>query len=298
MKRAYIELHTAVLLFGFTAILGKLISIDAVPLVWWRVLLTAASLLVFASVRRSFRELPLKTILQFVATGSLLALHWISFFLSIKLANVSVALVAFSTTTFFTAIAEPLIVGGRVQKYELFLGLLIIPAMALIVSKLDLAFHLGLWIGIASAILIAIFTSITKRMITKAGPLQITFLQMSGALLFISIFLPALPGEIVANVQIQGDDIIYMLLLALGCTTLAYVLAIRSLRFLTAFASNLTTSLEPIYGIIMAILIFKEHESLPLGFYIGAAIILSAVFAYPVLRRRHRKKIIADARTS
>ena len=298
MKRAYLELHIAVILLGFTAILGKLITIDAVPLVWWRVLITAASLLVFSSVRNGFTELPRKLRFQYLATGGLLAVHWILFFLSIKLANVSVALVAFSTTTFFTAISEPLVVGGRIQKYEVFLGVLIVPAMALIVSELDLSLHLGLWVGLISAVAIAVFTSITKKMITKAGPLQITFYQMVGAFFFISVFMPVLPGKFTDKIHIEGSDIIYILLLALMCTTLAYVLAIRSLRHLTAFASNLTISLEPIYGIILAILIFSEHESLSVTFYIGAAAILCAVFSYPVLRRRQNNKSKQDAGTA
>ena len=290
MNRAYIELHTAVLLYGFTAILGKLITIDAVPLVWWRVLITAVSLLLFLSVRKGFLEVPRHLKLQFIASGGLLAAHWILFFLSVKLANVSVALVAFSTTTFFTALTEPFIVGGRIQKYEVLLGLLIVPAMILIVNKLDLSLHLGLWVGLVSSILIAIFTSITKRMITKARPLQITFFQMSGALFFITVILPFLPGDITHTLNVRGMDILYLLLLALICTTLAFVLTIRSLRELSAFASNLTISLEPIYGIVLAIIIFKEHETLPTGFYIGAAMILCAVFSYPLLRRRQRKK--------
>ncbi len=297
MKRAYLELHIAVILLGFTAILGKLITIEAVPLVWWRVLITAGSLLVFASVRRGFTEVSQKLKFQYFATGGLLAIHWILFFLSIKLANVSVALVAFSTTTFFTAISEPLVVGGRIQKYEVLLGVMIVPAMALIVSELDLSLHLGLWVGLISAIVIAVFTSITKKMITEAGPLQITFYQMTGAFVFISIFMPMLPGSFGDKIHLEGNDILYMLLLALICTTLAYVLAIRSLRHLTAFASNLTISLEPIYGIILAIVLFSEHESLPVTFYIGAAAILCAVFSYPVLRRRQNRKSKQDAGT-
>lgn len=298
MKRAYLELHIAVILLGFTAILGKLITIEAVPLVWWRVLITAGSLLVFTSVRRGFKEVSWRLKVRYFATGGLLAIHWILFFLSIKLANVSVALVAFSTTTFFTAISEPLVVGGRIQKYEVLLGILIVPAMALIVSELDLSLHLGLWVGLISAVVIAVFTSITKKMITEAGPLQITFYQMAGAFFFISLFMPLLPGTFADKIRLEGNDIIYMLLLALICTTLAYVLAIRSLRHLTAFASNLTISLEPIYGIILAIVIFSEHESLPTTFYIGAIAILCAVFSYPVLRRRQNKKLKRDAGTA
>ena len=298
MRRAYIELHIAVLLFGITAIIGRLISLDAVTLVWWRVLITAVSLLAFASVRSALKSIDRKRMIQYMLLGGVIGLHWVTFFLSIKLANVSVALVAFATQSFFTSLIEPLVTRNPVQKYEILLGLTIIPAMAFIVREVDTSLHLGIWVGIASAVLIAIFVSFTKRLITTAEPLQITFFQMTGACIFISAYLVAIPMEAVQWQLPVGVDILYILVLALLCTTLAYVFAIRSLRHLTAFTSNLTTNLEPIYGILLAVLIFQENEVLTPGFYLGAAIIITIVFSYPLVRRHFGTKPTSDARDS
>ena len=295
MKRAYIELHIAVILFGFTAILGRLISMDAVTLVWWRVLITALSLLSFASVRSAVMHLDRKRVFQYALLGGVIGLHWITFFLSIKLANVSVALVAFATQSFFTSLIEPLVVRRPVLKYEIFLGLLVIPAMWLIVSEVDASMHVGFWVGICSAILIAVFVSFTKRLITTAEPLQITFFQMSGAWLFISAFMLTVPFDYVKWQLPAGNDLAYILILAILCTTVAYVFAIRSLRHLSAFTSNLTTNLEPVYGILLAVLFFQENEVLTFGFYLGAAIIIAIVFTYPILRKRNRKKGMTNA---
>ena len=286
MKRAYLELHTAVFLFGFTAILGRLISIDAIPLVWWRVLITSVSFLFILNLRKTFREIPRTRMLQYLGIGVLLAGHWITFFWSIKLANASVALAAFSTQAFFTAFLEPMIVRSPFRKYELLLGLLIIPAMLLIVNGIDVSMTTGLALGIFSAVLIAFFTSMNKRLINTATPLQISFFELSGALLSITVVLPWIYGGDPGELLPKGNDIFYLLILALVCTTIAYVLAMRALRHLSAFASTLTVNLEPIYGIVLAWLLLNENEELGAGFYLGSAVMIASVFCYPILRRR------------
>ncbi|MDX1940897.1 MAG: EamA family transporter [Saprospiraceae bacterium] len=287
VTRAYIELHIAVFLFGFTAILGDLISLSALPLVWWRVLLTSVSLLFLIKVGRLFRTLPRKQILQFMGIGILVALHWLAFYGSIKLANASIALVAMATTSFFTSLVEPLIIRKRVVWYEIALGLLIIPGMALIVNGTKLSMLPGLWVGILAAFIIALFATFNKKIIGQHNAMEITFLELGSAWLFLSIVLPVY--YIITKEEINmiptRMDWFYLIVLALLCTTLGYVLAIKSLRHISAFTSNLTINLEPVYGILMAWVLLKENEELSSHFYWGVVIILVAVFSYPILKK-------------
>lgn len=298
MRRAYLELHFAVLLFGFTAILGKLISIPATSLVWWRVLIASLGMLLIVRIGKTMRELPKGLILKFLGIGCIVALHWITFFASIKASNASVALVTMATAAFFTSILEPMIMRHRAVGADLFLGILMVPAMMLIVHGIDPTMHLGIWLGLLSAFLVALFSSLNKLLIKHARPLQISFFELSGAWLFISLVLIVLhqfglkeSATAAIDLRLQlpaGMDWFYLLILGLLCTTLAYVLAVRALHHLTAFATGLVINLEPVYGIFLAWILLKENRELTPGFYIGVAIIIVVVFGYPFLRKRKR----------
>jgi drug/metabolite transporter (DMT)-like permease len=290
MKRAYMQLHIAVLLFGFTGILGRLITLDAVPLVWWRVFVTTLSLLILFASRGLLRGLNPIHVRKYIGIGVLVALHWITFFWSIKLANVSIALVAFATQSFFTAICEPIITRSPFRRYELAIGFLVLPAMWLIVNEVDLSMQKGLLVGVISALLMATFTSMTKNLIHTATPVQITFFQIGGAWLFITLLLPFLPGLEFSDMILEGMDIIYLLALALACTTLAYVLSMHALKFVNAFTANLAVNLEPIYGILLAAAIFAEHEQLSSGFYAGAILMISTIFIHAFIRRATQRR--------
>lgn len=291
--RAYIELHIAVFLFGFTAILGDLIQLPALTLVWWRVFITSISLLFLIKVIRLFRTLPRKRLLQFMGIGVLVALHWLAFYGAIKLANASIALVAMATTSFFTSMIEPFVMQQRVKWYEIALGVLIIPGMMLVANGTEFSMLTGLWVGIVAAFLAALFATLNKKLIGNQNVLEITFLELGSAWLFLSLVLPVL--FLISDLNItfvppSAMDWLYLLVLALLCTTLAYALALKSLRHLTAFASNLTINMEPVYGIIMAWILLNENEELTSNFYWGVVIILLAVFSYPILRRLERLK--------
>lgn len=282
--RAYLELHLAVLLFGLTAILGDLIQLSALIMVWWRMLLASISLLFLIRFGRKLRGIPRRQMGIYMGIGVLVALHWLCFFGAIKLSNASITLVCMATASFFTAVLEPLLMRQKFKAEELLLGLLIIPGMILIVRSTDLSMVAGIWVGLLSAFLAALFATLNKKFINRAEPLGITFLELGSGWAFLSLCLPFI---------IQNDtpfwpswmDWGYLAILAFLCTTLAYVLALRSLRFLSAFASNLTVNLEPVYGILLAWLILKENEELHPQFYWGVVIILIAVFSYPLLRR-------------
>ncbi|MBR9922411.1 MAG: DMT family transporter [Bacteroidetes bacterium] len=290
VQKAYLQLHLAVLLFGFTAILGDLITLAAFPIVWWRVLITSVSLLFLVRLKRMVKEIPRKLFLQYAGIGVLVAIHWVTFYGAIKLSNASITLVCMATTSFFTSLLEPLILRRPIAWYELALGILIIPGMMLIASDLESGMMLGVWTGLASAFLAALFAIFNKVLIDKARPMAITLIELSSSWLFLTLCLPLfffIQPE--ARMMPEGLDWGYLVILALLCTTLAYVLSLLALKHLTAFASNLTVNLEPVYGVLLAMLILKEHQELEPNFYWGMSVILLAVFSYPILKRKFGK---------
>ncbi len=290
-RRAYFELHVAIFLFGFTAILGELIELSALVIVWWRVLITSVSLLFLVRLRPLVRSLSTAEIGRFMGIGVLVALHWLTFYGAIKLANASVALVAFATTSLFTSVIEPFLMGTRVKGYEVVLGFFVLPGMALVVNNTNLALMDGLWVGLLSAFLAALFASLNKKYIGSVDEKAVTLLELGSAWLFLSLILPIFRLTSGEPLQFWPAplDWLYLVLLALLCTTFAYVLALRSLRYLSAFASNLTVNLEPVYGIALAWVLLDQHKELSPGFYLGVLVIMLSVFSYPVLRRRFRR---------
>lgn len=286
--RAYLQIHLAVFLFGFTAILGDLIQLNAVMIVWWRVLITSLSLLAFTQLGRTVLRLPWYQVRAFAGIGMLIGLHWICFYGSVKLANASICLICMSTTSFFTSLLEPVMLGTRLKKTELILGFVIIPAMYLIISDLDGKYNLGIAVGILSALLAAVFSILNKKNIHKADAYTISLIELSSAWVMISLalILGLIAGKPMESwIPLRPVDWLYILILALLCTTLAHILTLKALQHMSAFAANLAIHLEPVYGILLAIFILKEHKELPPTFFIGATIILAAVLIYPTLQK-------------
>ena len=232
---------------------------------------------------------PKKTAILF-GIGIIVALHWITFFGAIKYSNASIALIALATASFFTAFMEPLMLKKPFSIMELGLGLMVIPGMALVVDSIDLSMHTGIYLGLISSILAVIFSILNKKYINDADPMTITFIELGSAWLFISLCLPFIFGFSESAILFwpTGMDFLYLLILALACTTFAYILSLRALKHLTAFATNLTINLEPVYGIILAWLILQENEELSPGFYLGCGLIVMAVFTYPFLKKRFK----------
>ena len=223
-SRAYLELHIAVFLFGFTAILGDLISLSATVLVWWRVLITCISLFILLRFGRKMTKLSAKMIVIFMGIGILVALHWITFFGAIKVSNASIALIALATASFFTAFMEPLILKKPVNWIEAGLGFLIVPGMALVVSNIDLSMYMGIYLGLISSFLAVCFSILNKKYINDADPMTITFIELGSVWLFISICLPIIFKYSEEEVSFWPTemDFIYLLFLALACTCLLY----------------------------------------------------------------------------
>ncbi len=288
-KGAYIKIHIAVLLFGFTAILGDLIQLSAVMIVWWRVLLTSFSLIFFIQFGKKVRELSGKQIRTYAIIGMIIGLHWICFYGSVKLSNASVSLICMSTTSLFTSLIEPILVRTKFNKLDLMLSAMIIPGMLLVVNSIDLSYMAGVWVGLASAFLAAIFSTLNKANIKGADPYTISFIELSSAWGMITIMLMFLwisGNQPSVFLPTSIYDWIFLVILALLCTTLAHVLTLQALKYLSAFASNLVINLEPVYGILLAIVILKEHKELNAMFYLGASIIVLSVLTYPYLNKK------------
>lgn len=288
-QRAYFELHIAVALFSLTALLGGLIDLSAITIVWWRVLLTSISLVFLIRIPNLFRTLPLRTILSFSGIGIIVGLHWVTFYGAVKLSNVSICLVGMSTTSIFTSFLEPLFFRQKIKWFEVFLSLMIVPGMILVVNATDFSMLDGLWVAMISALLSSLFAILNKKQISKTNELSITFLELGSAWIFLSILIPIY--NVATNTQLtilppKWDDWFYLIVLALLCTTFAYVLNLKALKYISAFTSNLALNLEPVYGIILAWLVLNENEQLTTGFYWGVFIILLAVFGHPFLARQ------------
>lgn len=285
--RAYLYLHFCVFIWGFTAILGKLISLQALPLVWWRVLLCCVTLAVILPARQLFGQ-ERRMFLRLFGIGVLVGIHWLCFYGAIKIANASVAVATMATTSFFAAFMEPLLLRKKIKWYELALGIFILPGMALVVGNIDWTMRLGFAVGIVGALLAAVFTSLNKQIIEEKPPpaLVMSFVELFGGLAVTSLALPFVwmySSEIV--ILPVGWDWLWLGILAWVCTLLPYYLTLQAMRYISAFATNLTINLEPVYGVLLAAMVFSEHKDLNPQFYLGVFVIIIAVFGHPFLKK-------------
>lgn len=292
-SKAFLSLHIAIVFYGFTAILGDLISLSALPLVWWRLLLAVLAFLPFLIVRNVFQWSKFKMVRRSLLLVSIfLALHWVTFFASVKLANASIGVLCLATTSFMTSIIEPIITKRPFRLLELIFGLLILPGMLLVVSSVDASMYLGITFGLVSALMSAIFTTYNKSIVGKGSTLFFTFLELLFALVFISILIVVGMNyyDSIWLWPVPFGDWKYLLVLAVVCTTLSYTLAFDALKHMTAFTANLSVNLEPVYGILLAAWILNENEDLDLKFYAGAGLILVVVFIFPIFEKKMGKR--------
>ena len=284
-SRAWLQIHFCVLLWGFTAILGRLISLPAPALVWWRMLLVSAALWGVPRVWRGLGALPWTLIATYAGIGVLVALHWLAFYAAIKLSNASVAATCIAMGSVFLAVLEPLLTTRRFKASELMVGAAVMPAVALVVGGTPDQMQVGIAVGIAAAALVAVFGSLNKRFIDRADALTITCIEMSAGVVFLSVVGPLVMDRPVF-VWPGPQDAILLVTLALACTLLPFALSLVALRELTAFGAQLAVSLEPVYAILLAIPILHEQRELTPQFYAGVAGIVGIVFLYPAISRR------------
>ena len=278
-------LHFTVIIWGFTGILGNLISISAVQMVWYRVMIASITLFVYFLATKTSLKVSQKQFFQFFFTGSIVAIHWILFFHAIKVSTVSVTLVCLSSFTLFTAILEPLIKKQSILIPDVLIGLIIILGIYLI-FKFESQYTEGIILGLSSALASSLFATINSTFVQKSDPKVIGFYELSGAFFWITVyrlFTQDLQNE---RFDLSGMDWFYLMILGTVCTALAYVAGVSVMRTLSAFRVALITNLEPVYGIVLAFLFFGTKETMSTGFYLGSALILGSIFLYPIYKRR------------
>jgi drug/metabolite transporter (DMT)-like permease len=298
LNKNLILLHFTVLIWGFTGTLGKLISISAISLVWYRVFIASVSLLLYFVFSKTPFRVNKTSFFKLVLNGALVGAHWVLFFASIKLSTVAVTLVCLSSITLFTAIFEPLFNKKRISKLEILAGVLIVTGIVLI-FKFETQYTKGIITGLISAMAASIFAIINSKLVKNHAAPVIAFYELSGAFFWITIFLFFTRG-FTHSIIPTNSDIGYLLLLGTVCTSLAYVAGVYVMRELTAFRVALITNLEPVYGIFIEFLFFNDLNKMTPGFWVGAVIILSTILLYPVTqkqiaRRRNRRETIEKA---
>jgi len=285
-RRALIEIHICVVLWGFTAILGKLITLPALQLVWWRMLLVTLALGLFPRVWRALRAIPPRLALTYAGIGCLVALHWLAFYGSVKLANASVAATTMALAPVVTALIEPWLTGARFERHNLLLGILVIPGVALVVGGIPQDMHVGFWLGVASAALAAMFNALNKRHLGQHDAMAVTWLELGAGFLLVTLIVPFAAPAGPAIVLPDVRDGAMLLVLAIFCTLIPYAVALGALRHVSAFTAQLAINLEPVYAICIAVAFLGEARDLDTAFFIGVAVVLAAVFGHGWLQMR------------
>lgn len=283
--KSYLQLHLIVFIWGFTAVLGALISLDALPLVWYRMLLAAAFILVYILYKKFPLKLSTKELLQLLIAGVVIALHWFTFFRAIKVSNVSVTLACLSTGAFFASLLEPLLTGKKVVLYEVFFGLMVIAGLS-IIFRVEAHYIEGILLALTSAFLSALFSIINSKFAKTHNPSVVSFYEIAGGVLFFSVLLAFSGGFNASFFQVSASDWLYLALLSSVCTAYAFIGSVQVMRFLSPYTVMLTINLEPIYGTILAVLVFDEKEKMSPQFYFGALIIIVTVIINGIIKNR------------
>lgn len=286
VRRALLQIHFCVVLWGFTAILGKLISLPALPLVWWRMLLVVAAIALWPPVWRALRATDRRTLLLFSGAGVIVALHWLTFYGAIKLSNASVAASCMAIAPIFMAVVEPWIARRSFDPREVVIGVVALPGVALVVGGTPGAMRTGIVVGVLSALLVVIFGSLNKRLIERAAPLLMTWVELAAGTVFLGIVAAFMPGQGQVFVLPDGRDFALLATLSIACTLLPFTLSLHALRHTSAFTAQLAISLEPVYAVLLAIVLLGEQRELSVSFYAGVAVIVGAVLAHTMLKLR------------
>jgi drug/metabolite transporter (DMT)-like permease len=285
----YFKLHFMVLLFGFTAILGKLVSIPAVEMVFYRTLLAAAGMAVLLLIVKGSFVVSPSDFVKISLTGSIVAIHWITFFISGRISNPSTSLVGFATCSFWAALIEPIAKRKKIQTLEVGLGIVVLIGLILIFSfNFDYAF--GLFLGIISGLTAAIFSVVNSKIAARVSAQTITLYEMIGACATVVLFFPIYREYVTEDHQLHltptAMDWVYIGTLAIACSVYAYTVMINLSKKLSVFFIQLALNLEPVYGILIALFVFGQQEVMGWNFYAGTLIILSAVAIFPLIKSR------------
>jgi drug/metabolite transporter (DMT)-like permease len=296
MRKAFLQLHAAVFLAGFTGVLGRLITLNEGLIVWYRLLLTAATMWVLFTLSKKIEPISKKDMLKICAVGFIAAMHWVTFYGAIKYANVSVALVCFATIGFFTAIFEPLILRKPINITELILGLITLAGIY-IIFHFDTQYKTGIIIGIVSALLASLFPIYNREFLKRINVETMLAWQQTGGFLSVTLLLPFYWYYFPQHGFLPGwQNLGWLLVLSWVCSVVAFQLSANALKKLSAFTVNLTFNLEPVYGIILAFVLYNENAFSSKWFYIGFGIIAIALIAHIIIVIREEKKITTNGR--
>jgi drug/metabolite transporter (DMT)-like permease len=285
-NKALLQIHACVVIWGFTAVLGKLISLPAYPLVWWRMLLVVAALVVLPAFWRGVRRMDRRAVAIFAGIGAVVAAHWVAFYGAIKLANASVAATCMGVAPILVSVVEPWVTGRRFDWRELVIGVAAVPGVALVVGGTPGTMRVGIAVGLFSALLVAVFGALNKRYVDRGDPLAVTGLELGAGTAVLTAFAVAWPGgPQAAFVLPDARDFALLLTLSIACTLLPFALSLVALRQLSAFSAQLAISLEPVYAVVLATVLLGEQRELGLQFYLGLVIILGSVATHVALRR-------------
>ena len=287
--RHHIALHIIILIWGFTGILGKVITIPYYSIVIYRMGIAFLALLIYLLITKKPFEKSLKKIAIFILVGILVGAHWATFFQAIKVSNVSVTLTTLASTSFFVAFLEPLFFKRKIIWYEVFFGLLVVFGLYLIFS-FETQYQLGIILALFSALTAAVFSVINGRLVIKSSAGQITMYEMLGGVLGISIYTFFFETIEIGAFSPTDLDVFYLLILGIICTAVAFVVSVQVMKYLSPFTVSISINMEPIYAIILALIFFGESEKMTLGFYFGAALILSTVIGNGLLKSYFKKR--------
>tara|TARA_B100000427_G_scaffold25220_1_gene18727 strand:- start:65 stop:943 length:879 start_codon:yes stop_codon:yes gene_type:complete len=283
----YLHLHFLVFIAGFTAILGELITISSIPLVWHRMLIASVLTFIYLLIKKNNIKIDLKTLLKFSLPGLIIALHWITFFEAIEQSNISITLAMFSTAAFFTSFIEPFFFKRKIIFYEIIMGLLVIIGVYMI-TMAEISYLNGIVLGILSALFSSLFSVFNGKLVKKYSPIIISFYEFLTGLIFITIYLVMFNSfDSVFLNSLISLDYLYLFILGSICTAYAFIAAVGLMKFLSPFTVVLTYNLEPVYGIILAIILFPDKENMSKIFYLGAFLILVTIIINSVFKNKH-----------
>ena len=295
-----LHLHLIVFIWGFTAVLGKLISLDALPLVWWRMSIAVVLIFGYILYKKTSFKLGKKDILLLLISGLIIALHWITFFKAIKVSNISITLACLSTGAFFTSILEPIFYNRKMVWYEILFGLVVLFGLYFVIESSEPNFIQksissdisgtmeGVFLALTSAFLSATFSIINGKFAQRIDASIVSFYELLGGILFLSVFL-LFSGQFTTEFfSLDVSDIKWLFILASICTAYAFIASVKVMKYISPYTVMLTINLEPVYGIALAILIFSKNEQMSFSFYVGAAIILITVILNGLIRNNKK----------
>jgi drug/metabolite transporter (DMT)-like permease len=288
--RANVYMHLCVVVWGFTAILGKLISLSALNLVLWRMGLTAIFLALMARAWRAITMLKRADFLHMSIAGVFIALHWVAFYSSVKLANASIGVLCVALAPIFSALLSPLLSDEKFNVSNFLLSLSVLPGMVMVVGGVDARFHLGIAVGALSSLLVAVFSLLNKKLVARFDVLTLSFVEIAAGCLVLLPICLLVQGQLVFP---SAHDWPYLLVFAGLCTALPFAVSAAALRQMSAFSAQFVINLEPVYGIVFAALLLHETKQLTPAFYLGAGMIIVAVFTQALLSVRAQKMVPA-----